>query len=87
MTNTQLLRDRILASGLKYQYIAKEMGLSRVGLMNKIENVTEFKTSEVEMLCDILRITSIEERMAIFFAKEVANKSTSEAVLEIQDAP
>lgn len=79
MTNTQLLRERIRYSGFKYQFIAEQMGLSRVGLMNKIENVTEFKTSEVEKLCDILRIDSLEDRMDIFFAKEVVNISTSNA--------
>jgi transcriptional regulator with XRE-family HTH domain len=77
VTNTLRLRERIKDSGLKYQYIADKMGLSRFGLMKKIENETEFKTSEVEKLCEILSIDSLDERMAIFFAKEVENKSTS----------
>ena len=71
MTDTLRLRERIKDSGLKYQYIADKMGLSRFGLMKKIENETEFKTSEVEKLCEILSIDSLDERMAIFFAKEV----------------
>lgn len=80
MTDTKRLREIVNESGLKYQFIAEKMGLSRFGLMKKIENETEFKTSEVEKLCEILHIDSVEERMEIFFAKTVENKATQEVM-------
>ena len=80
MTNTQMLRQIVRDSGLKYQYIAEKMGLSRFGLMKKIDGENEFKASEIENLCEILKIDSLEQRMQIFFANEVENNSTLEGV-------
>lgn len=67
MTDTLKLRERIMQSGLKYKYIAEQMGLTRYGLMQKINNQYDFKSSEIAMLCDILRIESLEEKERIFF--------------------
>lgn len=78
MTNTVLLRKIIKDSGLKLQFIAKEMDISRYTLSMKINNESEFTTSEVEKLCEILHITSLEDKNAIFFAKEVEIDSTQE---------
>lgn len=69
MTNTELLMDYVKKSGLKLGYIAEQMELSRYGLSNKINNVTEFKASEIEKLCNLLHITSMEDRSRIFFAQ------------------
>ena len=68
MTNTTLLEKRIEASGFKRSYIAKALGLSAYGLKLKIHNTHEFKASEIDALCNLLGITRVEERMAIFFA-------------------
>lgn len=68
MTNTQLLKDVIDKSGLKYGFIAKEIGLSRYGLKKKIENDSSFKAEEIQKLCAILHIDNYEEREKIFFA-------------------
>lgn len=68
MTNTQLLVEAIEKSGYKRSYIAKAIGLSRYSLALKIENKNEFKASEINALCEVLNITSLEERQAIFFA-------------------
>ena len=68
MTNTKLLENRIKISGLKKSFIAESMGLTPYGLAKKINNATEFKTSEVAELCKILNITSLRERDDIFFA-------------------
>ena len=53
MTNTALLRQRIKDSGLKLQYIADYVGISRVSLTMKIENVSEFRQTEIKKLCEI----------------------------------
>lgn len=72
MTNTELLEERIDKSGYKKSYIAKAIGLkSTFGLSKKIRNENEFKASEIDALCELLGINSLEERQRIFFAKEV----------------
>lgn len=68
MTNTTLLNERIEKSGYKRSYIAKALGLSAYGLAKKIQNETEFKASEINALCGLLKIESPEEKEAIFFA-------------------
>lgn len=71
MTDTQLLRKRIKKSGFKMQYIAEKLGISRFTLLQKIENKSDFRVSEVEALCNLLGIDSLEEKNCIFFAQLV----------------
>lgn len=68
MTDTIALKELIKSSGLKYQFIASELNITYQGLKNKIENVNEFKTGEVDILCKLLSITSLREKEKIFFA-------------------
>lgn len=68
LTNTLALRRAIEKQGLKYKFIAKEMGLSPYGLQKKIENDTEFKVSEVDKLTKMLNLSS-KQKEEIFFAK------------------
>ena len=75
MTNTLLLEERINESGYKKSFIASKIGKSAYALSLKIKNKTEFKASEINILCDILGIDA-QDRMAIFFAQEVDLKST-----------
>jgi hypothetical protein len=67
MTDTKLLRNLIDASGLKYKYIAKKLGLSAYGLQLKIENDNEFKASEITKFCEILNL-DMQTRDKVFFA-------------------
>lgn len=67
MTDTIKLKTLIKESGLKYDYIAERLGLTYQGLKNKIENVREFKASEIMLLCDILDISARKDE--IFFCK------------------
>lgn len=69
MTDKKLLEKKIEDSGLKKNFIAKAIGLSPYGLAKKINNETEFKTSEVHELCKILNISDLAEKDRIFFAK------------------
>lgn len=66
MTNTKLLRDKIGSSGLKIGYIAEQINITYQGFLNKLNNETEFKASEIKMLQSILGLTN-KERDAIFF--------------------
>lgn len=67
MTNTKMLRAKIDESGYKLKYIAAYIGLSYQGLLNKINNKTEFTAPEIKSICEILKI-SIDEKELIFFA-------------------
>ena len=70
MTNTSLLVEYIEKSGYKKSFIAEKIGLTAYGFALKVNNKSEFKATEIEILCTLLNI-SVEERMAIFFAKRV----------------
>ena len=71
MTNTVLLKEKIAKKGLKMGYVAQYIGLSRMGLYNKVNNRRPFNQFEIERLCDVLQITSWKEKEALFFAKDV----------------
>ena len=65
MTNTEELNVAILRSGLTKREIAKRLGLSEQGLLLKITNKSEFKASEIDKMCEILKLSN----NSIFFAK------------------
>lgn len=67
MTNVFLLKKRIDASGLKIGYIANQLGISRQLLWKKINNITPFNQYEIDKLCTILKIETLEEKESIFF--------------------
>lgn len=70
MTDTELLKKKINESGLKFNFIAEKLGLSRSGLYQKINGNNEFTQSEIVKLCEILNIKSIQERQVIFFKRD-----------------
>lgn len=72
MTNTIALRNKIDEKGLKYNYIAKQLGLSPYGFQLKVDGRNEFVGSEIAKLCEILGITTTKELKAIFFNNVVA---------------
>lgn len=76
MTDTAKLNKLIKASGLKKNYIAKAIGMKPASLSRKIHNKRQFKASEINALCNVLAIESLEEKEAIFFADEVAKTAT-----------
>lgn len=76
MTNTRLLNELIQQKGLKKVFIAEKVGLSPVGLHNCITGKSEFKASQISILCDLLGIKDLELKEAIFFAEFVASKAT-----------
>ena len=77
MTDTERLKEVIQKSGLKMQYLAKQLNLSNFGFSNKVNNVTEFKASEIDTLCELLQIKALSEKERIFFAKKVECNSTN----------
>lgn len=73
MTNTVELEVAIVRAGLTKREVAKRLGLSEMGLYKKINNITEFKASEIKALIEMLSIRDMEK---IFFNKNVELKST-----------
>lgn len=78
MTDTAKLQERIKKSGLKQAFIAEQLGLTSYGFARKKNNLSEFLPSEINILCDLLKINSIEERFEIFFAEKVELNATGE---------
>lgn len=68
MTNTSLLMQYIDKSGYKKSFIAAQLGITTYAFMLKVNNKSEFKASEITILCKLLKI-SAKDRDAIFFAK------------------
>lgn len=77
MTNTALLEDKIAKSGKKVKFLAERCGMSYAGFRNcvinkrnpKTNTVAEFRVSHVDILCEELNITSLEEKEMIFYFK------------------
>lgn len=66
MTNKIELETYILRSGMNKTKVAKALGISPQSLRNKINNIREFKASEIATLIDLLQITDAE---GIFFVR------------------
>lgn len=71
MTDTTRLRRLIREKGLKYGYIAANLGISYQALRNKVTNKSEFVPSEIDKLCNLLNITELQDKNDIFFASFV----------------
>ena len=76
MVDTQLLDERISASGKKKSYLADQMGITVQTLRRKLKNEFSFTTDEVADLCDALGITDMAEMQRLFFKRNVENTST-----------
>ena len=70
MTNTDLLKEILSDSGYKLTYVANELGITYQGFLNKINNESEFKASEIQTLKELLNLKN-KERDKIFFTKKV----------------
>lgn len=69
MTNSTALELKIKKSGLKKYFIAEYVGIDPNTLTKKVNNETEFTATEIDKLCEILKVESLEERQALFFAR------------------
>ena len=69
MTNTELLRKKIDESGYKLVFIAEKCGLTYQGFLKKMKGESDFYTTEVCILAELLHLTD-EEILAIFFWKK-----------------
>lgn len=69
LTKTNLLIEKIERSGLKINYLANLLGISRTSIRNKINNRTAFKVSEMQQLSQALNLSDDEMKL-IFFTTE-----------------
>ncbi len=76
VTNSEELNKLIRKSGLKRGHIADVIGISYYSLNKKINNESPFKAGEIQIMCELLGITDLEEKERIFFAEDVEKSST-----------
>lgn len=69
MVDTELLEKAIYQSGKRKGYLAKKCGLSLNSFRSRCINKYDFKSSEIDVLCEELDIRSLEHKEKIFFKK------------------
>ena len=68
VTNTALLKEKVDSSGLRTAFIVESLGISRAGWYRKLSGKSPFTAEQIQIMCDILHITSLREKEEIFFA-------------------
>lgn len=76
MTDTLRLRSLLVANAVTTRQAAAYLGISLQAFLNKLNNETEFKSSEIKSLCELLHITDLAEKEAIFFKQKDECNST-----------
>lgn len=76
MTDSIELEVAITRAKLTKQEIASKLGITAMGLYKKINNLSEFKASEIVILSKLLKLTN-SQREKIFFTNFVDLKSTN----------
>ena len=71
MVNRELLQEKIKRSGYSQFEVAELIGISETSFSLKLNGKSEFKVSEADKLCNILKIKSSKNRCEIFFASDV----------------
>lgn len=71
MVNAALLEKEIEAVGTTKVFLAKECGVSRPTLDRWLNNLELMPLGMANKICDILRISDTNKKMAIFFASNV----------------
>lgn len=73
MTNTEKLTQYMRFSNVTIEMLAKRLNVSKRILFKKMNNITELKVHEINIICDYLKIP-LSERSAIFFDLEGKNE-------------
>ena len=69
MTNTVELEVQIVRAGVKKKDLIERLHISHTAFFNKMNNISEFKASEIATLVDALGM-SREQRDLIFFGQK-----------------
>ena len=68
MTDTVEFEIALKRIGLTKKKVAQSLGISEMGLYQKVNNITEFKASEISKLYKLLNLSNLAEQQRIFFA-------------------
>ena len=68
MVDSNKLEKLIQQQGLKKGYVAERLGVSRGTFCALLSGKSEFKVSQIRVLCEILGIHDDETLRSIFFA-------------------
>lgn len=68
MTNVVVLKEKVRNSGLRNTFIADKLGISRAGWYRKLNGESPFTAEQIQIMCELLHITSLREKEDIFFA-------------------
>lgn len=82
MFDKEKFRDAVNRSGLKGNYIAKEMDMSYKIYLQRSNGLSKWKADEVLRFSEILKLRKAD-RDAIFFAKEVTKTVTNDEAVKI----
>ena len=66
MINCELLLEYVVKSKLHIKDIADKLKLSEINFIKRVGNLQEFTYTEVNILCDVLRIPP-SEALNVFF--------------------
>lgn len=69
--NFEELERLIRESGKTKTFIAAKLGISQQALYNKLNGKSDFTRNEVEILCNELHISSLEQKENVFFNNNV----------------
>lgn len=75
MQGIELLKSKIIDSGMTVKAVSTKSGIVRETLYNRLNGKGEFTAKEIVGLTSALNL-STEDRENIFFAKKVERKST-----------
>ena len=68
MTDTVEFEIALKRVGLTKKKVAQSLGISDMSLYQKVNNITEFKASEISKLYELLKLSSLTDQQKIFFA-------------------
>lgn len=71
MVDTDKLKGLLVSKGFRQEDAAKQIGISTPTLNGKINNKTDFLSSEIEQLCELLEIRDAKTVVEVFFHKNV----------------
>ena len=57
--------------GLTKKKVAQSLGISDMSLYQKVNNITEFKASEISKLYELLKLSSLTDQQKIFLHIEL----------------
>ena len=71
MTDKKEFEIAMMKEDLTLKQIAETLHISLQALYNKLNNVAEFKASELAVLYELLKLKTIGDQQRIFFVKNV----------------